>query len=140
MTPATFPNSFLRINPQDQHRDVDVGYSALFEVPDELFKVADTTTHFIRQGLDRNNFYSRVDVLEISENRHLGRHVIDHERILAELNLHAEFAFDEIHFPKRAGAQLFGLIIWCVEACRIFTGNPDGLPTVGMELLLELLV
>src|SRR2546430_7844077 len=52
---------------------------------------------FLRQTPSRAQFNAAVDVAEVFEDRHLCADVVNHERILSELHLDAEFLLHEIH-------------------------------------------
>jgi len=61
----------------------------------------------IGKTLNGNNLNTSVDMAELVENRHLGANVIDHERILAELDFDTEL-FSPKGFRKLAGGNAPG--------------------------------
>src|SRR5688572_38153 len=98
----------LAVYPQNQHRNVYVGYSALLQVPDELLKVRNAGGHLIGKLLYWHDLYSGINKAKPIKDRHLGGHVVNHEGILAELHFYAKLLFYKIHLPERALVERLG--------------------------------
>src|SRR5947209_16821730 len=74
---------------------------------------------------------------EVVKDSHLRANVIDHERILAELNLDAKLLLNKIHVTERAFNRCPVLVVFEVILRRVVAINFQILPPFRIELSLE---